>query len=320
MLTCWALALSIAVTPAADEAAVAEPPHVDAPSEASDGPCPPCPECPAAGDDDEKTTAQTIDRSARTKCLKKGTRAEKKACRKARMAHWRSYPHRGVIAEVNGGIGGCVGAICRDNLDTGTGGGVGAFVGGNLFGFAEIGASVAWRGMSIRDGGNPLSDHGLDPTGFANAAAGRDDDPDAIATELEALDVGKGSARMLFAGAEARIHMLPAGRGSLYLGSGIGFARWRALYSASGGDVDLRLASIGVPVVLGGGFYIKRFLIVNLQLRYLFTSPRRYTLRSPAFDGDAFRDGLREWDAVTLDKAGAAPQFLGLLLGLKFRV
>lgn len=296
------------------------PPEAAASKQPRPDDCPECPKpkCPEPTGKDAK--AKTIEKSARTNCNKKGTREEQKACRKARMTHWRSYPHRGFIAEVDAGFGGCVGQICGDNLDTGVGGGVTGLIGGNLFGFAELGVSVGWSGMAIRSGGNPIVDHGIDPTGFANAAAGVGDDPVAIAAELEALDVGKGQARLFFVAGEARVHFLPAGRGELYLGSGVAYSRWRALYDVDGGEVDLRMPGIGVPVVLGGGFYVKRFLIVNLQLRYMFTSPRQLRVTTPTFDGDANRDSLKEWDAVTIGKAGAAPQFIGLFAGVKFRV
>lgn len=245
---------------------------------------------------------------------------EKRACKKRRRTRRRSFPHRGLILEAHGGGIGCVGEVCRRN-DANPGGSFGAMVAGNLFGFVELGADINWGSMSLAGAGNPLEMHGVDPGGFARKTAGAGDDVDQLESDLGALAVDGGRANVFSASGTVRVHFLPYGRWEAFVGSGVGFSRWRARFDTDDGEIETRVPAVYIPAIAGFGFYPLRFMVINLQFQYQYAAPAGLALDSPGYEASARRSRLEDGDdATTVDWGGDMPQYWNLVLGLKFRI
>lgn len=268
----------------------------------------------------DKAEEKADDKGQDRHCRRIKDRKEKRACKKRRRTRRRSFPHRGLILEAHGGGTGCVGQVCQRN-DAAAGGNLGAMVAGNVFGFVELGADINWGSMSLRGAGNPLFMNGVDPTGFGTKSAGVDDDVDQITADFEALSVDGGRAHTVSTGGTVRIHFLPYGRWEAFVGSGIGFSSWRANYETPDGDVQVRIPGVFIPGIAGFGYYPLRFMVINLQFQYHFSSPIGLAMETGDYDVSVGRNDLEsDTDATTVDWGADTPQYWNVLLGLKFRI
>jgi len=232
----------------------------------------------------------------------------------------KKFPHRGLVLEANGGVAGCVRAVCGGDLDPAVGGRFGGFLGWNFLGFIEFGAEVNYAMMKLRGAGNPLRMHRIDPTGFAGATVGSST-ADQYGDDLEALTVDGGKGRMLNAGLALRIHIIPRGRWVAFLGTGIGYNHWDSAFDTPDGDVRIRLPGVSFPFMGAFGYYVLKHLALNLQFQYTLTTTVGARVDAPGYDKQfAFTPILEDDGAVASAWQKDLPDLWTVLLGVRFHL
>lgn len=182
----------------------------------------------------------------------------------------KTWPHKGFTAEVNLGLQGCVRTICKRH-----GGSPGfrfdASLGGNVFGFVELGFSGGWGtlGARVEPGSNALALYGVNTEALEDAlyVLGQ-----VFAFDLDSLLVENANIRTARGGPYVRVHFIPRGRFAAFVGSGVGYSLLRARYSLRSGDsMRIDFHGLDVPIEAGAAYFVHPNIAVGLQFRYLWS-------------------------------------------------
>jgi hypothetical protein len=189
--------------------------------------------------------------------------------------HKRSPPkevflHQGFTADLRLGTQGCFRTICSESRhNTSPGFRLDGFVGGNIAGWFEIGASAGFGTLrsNVPEGTNALALYGIDAAAL-QAAAERLNSP--LAVTLSSLAVTDSKLRTARAGPHFRIHFIPRGRVATWIGSGVGYSLFRAKYQTRGGDLRFDLHGIDIPVEAGLAVFVHENVAVTAQFDFLW--------------------------------------------------
>lgn len=231
-------------------------------------------------------------------------------------------PHKGVVADFQVGTLGCIRSVCSDGHDTKPGFSLRGFLGGNIRGFVELGLDGAWGTMSPRvdNGANVLALYGLDPGALQTALLG-------AAGSLLPIDfgtlavTGTTTLRSTRVGPVARIHFIPRGRVTAFVGSGVKYNLFRSRYDTALGAVKLDLHGLAVPIEAGLGVYVHKNIAVMAQFDYEWTWYGLAVLDNPvqrlALPVSALESAASEQGASFRDEL---PQFWNVGIGLRGRM
>ncbi|MEZ4454643.1 MAG: hypothetical protein R3B09_34645 [Nannocystaceae bacterium] len=195
-------------------------------------------------------------------------------------------PHRGVIFEVKTGILGCTGALCADASGMGATPGLAldGFVGGNIAGFLDVGFEGGWGRMNARtvDGRNLAEIYGFDVDALT-MVIGDDVLADAL---LSGLTVTGAQSALFHGGPALRLHVVPRGRVSAYVGAGAQYQLWRTRYTTASGDaLGVGFHGTSFPLVVGVGGYVHRHIALGVEGRYVPSLYWIASVQSPMLSG-----------------------------------
>lgn len=229
--------------------------------------------------------------------------------------------HRGLSLGANIGTQGCLRSLCGSGSHNASPGvRLDGFIGGNIRGFVELGVDGGWgtMGAQVEEGTNVLNLYGVNPVQLQQMAAllGRPLD-----FNVFALGVNDTQLRMARVGPKLRIHFIPRGRVLAYIGTGVGYSRFRAKYKTNGGDVRVDLHGLDVPIEIGGGAQITKHFGVTAQFNYFWTKYPIATLDHP---DQSLTLPVRVLDEVAAMQGGnvsnGLPQYWSVTLGARFRL
>ena len=257
-------------------------PSSDAPSDApSDGSAtavePPQPEATgpvptAEPPSPAPTSAPSRSTSAPAPAPRASALAAEPVLRKESKRTPKQYRHNGFVIDGRLGTLGCVRTLCgSDRHDARPGVRLDGFLGGNIKGWVDLGVSGGWGTMTPRvdEGTNVLTLYGLDPYRLQQALdllGGQ-----ALGIDLGALAVTDAKLRAAQFGPLVRVHFIPRGRFTAYVGTGAQYNLFRAKYDTLGGNVRLDFHGIAVPIQAGFGVHVLENLAVGVQFDYLWS-------------------------------------------------
>jgi len=184
----------------------------------------------------------------------------------------KQFRHHGFVVDGRLGTLGCFRSLCgSDSHDARPGVRLDAFVGGNIRGWVDIGLSGGWGTLTpnVPQGTNALVLYGMDPVQLQQALdllGGQ-----ALGIDLASLAVTDSKMRAAQLGPLFRVHFIPRGRFTAYVGTGAQYNLFRTRYATPGGDVRLDFHGIAVPVQGGFGVHVLENLAVGVQFDYLWT-------------------------------------------------
>ncbi len=229
--------------------------------------------------------------------------------------------HRGLSLGANIGTQGCLRSLCGSGSHNASPGvRLDGFIGGNIRGFVELGVDGGWgtMGAEVEEGTNVLNLYGVNPVQLQQMAVllGRPLD-----FNVFALGVNDTQLRMARVGPKLRIHFIPRGRVLAYVGTGVGYSRFRAKYKTNGGDVRVDLHGLDVPIEIGGGAQITKHFGVTAQFNYFWT---KYPLATLDHPDQELTLPVRVLDEVAAMQGGnvskGLPQYWSVTLGARFRL
>lgn len=230
-------------------------------------------------------------------------------------------PHRGFVVDANVGALGCLGATCAGRHAAEPGVRVGGFIGGNIRGWVSIGVAGGWGTLRPRVAAGSLA---LDLYGLDSAALMRQFDTpvgNMAPVDFTQLVVQSSTIRTAQAGPLLRVHFVPRGRMTAWVGSGAHYNYLSSTYTTPVGAIDLDMHGLAVPVQGGIGVYLARNVAFTAQFDYLWTWYAVAQLRSPQQDltipVSMLDDAGRDQGA---DFADDLPQFWTVAFGLRARV
>lgn len=179
-------------------------------------------------------------------------------------------PHKGAILEFKSGVLGCVGALCADpsGHNAGVGLALDGFLGGNIRGFLDIGVEGGWGRLNPQNiAGRSLTDvYGFDIDALSMMIG----DPLVAQAAVSALTLTEASMSVVHGGPALRLHVIPRGRVSAYVGTGAHYQQWRTRYTTTSSEhVGLTFHGTSFPLVAGLGFYPHRHLALGIEGRYV---------------------------------------------------
>jgi type IV secretory pathway VirB10-like protein len=184
----------------------------------------------------------------------------------------KQYRHNGFVIDGRLGTVGCVRTLCgADRHDARPGVRLDGFLGGNIRGWVDLGVSGGWGTMTPRidDGTNVLTLYGLDPVQLQQALdllGGQ-----ALGIDLASLAVTDAKMRAAQFGPLVRVHFIPRGRFTAYVGTGAQYNLFRTKYETTAGNVRLDFHGIAVPIQAGFGVHVLENLAVGVQFDYLWS-------------------------------------------------
>ncbi|MGB1277359.1 MAG: hypothetical protein ACPG77_16570 [Nannocystaceae bacterium] len=187
----------------------------------------------------------------------------------------KKFRHRGTILEFKIGAAGCFKRICKSQgyHYAKPGLSLGGFLGGNLFGFLDLGLEVMWGAMTPRaySGRNAVDMFGIDSLRLQQLL---EENAEFIGTEfrVDSLLVGSAKMRVLNAGPALRIHVIPRGRISAYVGTALDYQRWRNKYVTVSGPLNLDFHGLALPILGGVGFYPHPNVAVGFEFRWVYSA------------------------------------------------
>jgi len=251
-------------------------PSSDAPGAAIEPPQPEATEEPAAAEAPSPAATPAPSRSTIAAAPAPAPRASALAgepvLRKQAKRTPKQYRHNGFVVDGRLGTLGCVRTLCgSDRLDARPGVRLDGFLGGNIKGWVDLGVSGGWGTMTPRvdEGTNVLTLYGLDPYRLQQALdllGGQ-----ALGIDLGALAVTDAKLRAAQFGPLVRVHFIPRGRFTAYVGTGAQYNLFRAKYDTLGGNVRLDFHGIAVPIQAGFGVHVLENLAVGVQFDYLWS-------------------------------------------------
>lgn len=240
--------------------------------------------------------------------------------KRASVDDGRSLPHRGFVASVAVGTQGCIGTLCSASRHAARPGvRLDGFVGGNIRGWVELGFAGGWGTLDadVPEGTNAMSLYGLDPGRLQQTAdlLGRPLDFDIASLRVEDTQL-----RMARVGPLMRVHFIPRGRVTAYVGSGVGYSMFRAQYDTAGGDLRVDLHGLDVPIQGGFAVHVHEHVAVGAQFDYLWTWYPLASLQHPAQSLTAPIEVLEAASPEGSNLQGDLPSFWTLTFGLRTRV
>ncbi|MCA9663115.1 MAG: hypothetical protein KC486_32575, partial [Myxococcales bacterium] len=183
------------------------------------------------------------------------------------------YKHRGTILEGKIGVLGCMRRHCKDeaNHNSKPGLALGGYFGRNILGLIDVGLEGAWGRVQPQaySGRNALDLYGLDPNALTAVIAEEMGVPASmIPVDFNGLTVGDIKSTAVHVGPTLRIHIIPRGRLSAYVGGGVHYQLWRNHYETLGGDFRLSFHGVSLPLSAGVGYYVLRWLNLNAEFTY----------------------------------------------------
>jgi hypothetical protein len=180
----------------------------------------------------------------------------------------RHIKHSGFVMTADVGALGCTRAICSggSGLNSAPGVRVAGFLGGNVGGIVELGVMGGWGKLQPRgaDGRSLLDVYGLD-TAQARMLA------DEMDLEVDTLQVRSAESTAVNGGVGLRIHVIPRGRVTAYVGSGFSYALYRTAFQVDGGKARMDFHGYSIPIEGGMAVYVHPKLAIAAQFDYLWT-------------------------------------------------
>jgi len=233
-----------------------------------------------------------------------------------------ALPHKGTVADFRVGVLGCVRAVCKDGHSTTPGVSLDGFLGGNIRGWAELGLAGGWGAITphVDDGTNVFSMYGLDAAALQASLLGSLSSVAPI--DLVGLTTtGDAQLRTTQVGPVARIHFIPRGRMTAFVGAGIEYNLFRSRYDTSIGNVKLDFHGLAVPIEAGLGVYLHKNVALMAQFDYQWTWYGLAVLDHPArrlaVPVSALQTAADEQNA---ELRGELPQFWNVGLGIRGRM
>lgn len=191
------------------------------------------------------------------------------------------FEHKGIVSEFQLGALGCSGPICSTNHNTGPGVQIGGFVGMNLAGFVDVGIRGGWGSLNprVESGTNALSLYGVDANLLADELEREMDLEQEL--DLSGLTVSDARSSAANVAVAARVHVIPRGRMSAFVGTGVGYQLYQTKYDTSIGRARLAFHGVAVPIEAGLGVYITRRISLSGQFNYIWTHYSVGTLDHP---------------------------------------
>jgi hypothetical protein len=226
---------------------------------------------------------------------KKRARGEEKAAKAAKTAPEKKkdpagakdgpWVHTGMILEGKIGMLGCTRRICRsENYHNSDKPGLmlGGFLGKNFRGLVDFGVEGAWGRVRPDgySGRNAVDLYALDPYKLAEVLVEQTGMPD-LNPDFSSLTVGEVKSRAIHAGPTLRIHLIPRGRISAYVGIGLHYQQWRSDYVTLDGPLRLGFHGISLPATAGVGAYVLRRLAVGAEFSYMHSFYMAAGVRHP---------------------------------------
>ena len=168
------------------------------------------------------------------------------------------FKHHGGVVQVEGGVLGCTRSFCQSGMATTPGPAVSAFLGGNIGGRVEVGASGSYGTLRAEPHGRST------PVDFFDVELPAE-------LPLNLLTIQGVTLEDWRVGPSVRLHALKQGRFEAYVGSGFGYHRFTADYTTPIGKVALAFHGIDVPVEVGAGVHITKRLSVTSRFAYQWT-------------------------------------------------
>ncbi|MBK8262313.1 MAG: hypothetical protein IPK80_13375 [Nannocystis sp.] len=195
------------------------------------------------------------------------------------------WVHTGMILEGKIGMLGCTRRICRsENYHNSGKPGLmlGGFLGKNFRGLVDFGVEGAWGRVRPDgySGRNAVDLYALDPYKLAEVLVEQTGMPD-LNPDFSSLTVGAVKSRAIHAGPTLRIHLIPRGRISAYVGIGLHYQQWRSDYETLGGPLRLGFHGISLPATAGVGAYVLRRLAVGAEFSYIHSFYMAAGVRHP---------------------------------------
>ncbi len=182
---------------------------------------------------------------------------------------------------------GCLGRHCRDtaNHNSSPGLALGGFFGFNILGFVDLGLEGAWGQLRPQafSGRNVLDLYSLDANALASSIAAEMGVP-SLPLDFNTLTIGDVKSTAVHAGPTVRVHLIPRGRLSAYVGLGAHYQLWRNAYDTLGGDFRLSFHGVSIPASAGVGYYVLRRLNLNAEFTYDYAAWLAASIRHPDLD------------------------------------
>ncbi len=184
------------------------------------------------------------------------------------------FRHRGFIGEFKIGAAGCFKRACKSQAGHYAKPGIslGGFVGGNIFGIADFGLELMWATMTPRaySGRNVVDLYGIDSVRLQELLV---ENATYIGSDfsVDSLVLGTAKMRVLNVGPALRIHLVPRGRISAYVGTAFDYQLWRNKYETVGGPLRLDFHGLAIPLLGGVGFYPHPNVAVGFEFRWVYS-------------------------------------------------
>lgn len=261
------------------------------------------------------------DRAAKRAAREAEEDADEKAKDPKKKGGWK---HRGTIFEAKIGALGCMRKICKDPTrhDASAGLALGGFFGRNILGLLDVGLEAGWGKVrpDSYSGRNALALYGLDPNALVQAIA-EDMGVPSLNVDFSTLTVAAVKSQALHVGPTLRLHVIPRGRLSAYVGAGIHYQQWRNDYTTAGGPLRLNFHGLSLPLTAGLGFYVLRRLAIGGEFTYVHPFFLGAAVRHPELDTVVplllVRDVAKQAGA-DLDKE--LPTFWTVVLSVRVRI
>jgi len=187
-------------------------------------------------------------------------------------ARQRKFSHQGFTADFRLGALGCVRGLCSGEHNVRPGFRMDGFIGGNIKGFVDVGLAGGWGALTsdVAPGTNALTLYGLDPY-LLQQALTLINGGQAPGIDLTALSVTDSKLRTAQGGPVIRVHFIPRGRFTAYVGSGVQYNLFRARYGTAAGGAKIDFHGIAVPIEAAFGVYVHEHVAVGVQFDYLWT-------------------------------------------------
>jgi hypothetical protein len=189
------------------------------------------------------------------------------------------FHHKGFVMQALLGTMGCTRSLCAGRHGARPGVHVGGFIGGNIAGFVEVGAAGGWGQFNadLNDGTTGLDLFGVDGI-----------DPALLSTDLGSAfdpmmsEVQSSRLSSAYAGPHLRVHFIPRGRVTAFVGSGARYQLFRGDYETSGGKARLDFHGLQVPIEGGLAVHVVKHVSLGVGFTYQWTHYFAMVLDTPS--------------------------------------
>jgi hypothetical protein len=190
------------------------------------------------------------------------------------------FRHNGFVMQALLGTMGCTRSLCAGRHGARPGVHVGGFIGGNIAGFVEVGAAGGWGQFNadLNDGTTGLDlfgIDGIDPALLSSDLGGSAFDP--MMSEVQSSRLSSA-----YAGPHLRVHFIPRGRVTAFVGSGARYQLFRGDYDTSGGKARLDFHGLQVPIEGGLAVHVVKHVSLGVGFTYQWTHYFAMVLDTPS--------------------------------------